>query len=140
MQTNLEVKKALVFRDKEYKCGIELTLAVIGGKWKAAILYHLAKQTMRFSELQRQFTDTTRKMLTQQLRELERDGLVHREVYPQVPPKVEYWLTDRGQSIKPVLDLMCEWGVGYAETVEDSLSPMAPSGNEITPSRIRNPE
>jgi DNA-binding HxlR family transcriptional regulator len=115
MQTNLEVEKALIFRDKEYKCGIELTLAVIGGKWKAAILYHLAQQTMRFSELQRYFAGTTRKMLTQQLRELERDGLVHREVYPQVPPKVEYWLTDKGRNIKPILDLMCEWGVRYEE-------------------------
>ena len=115
MQRNSEIKKTLVFRDKEYKCGIEVTLAVIGGKWKAAILYHLAQQTMRFCELQRQFADTTRKMLTQQLRELERDGLVHREVYPQVPPKVEYSLTDKGRSIKPILDLMCEWGMEYEE-------------------------
>ena len=115
MQKDIEVKKTLVFRDQEYKCGIDLTLAVIGGKWKAAILYHLARQIMRFSELQRQFPDITRKMLTQQLRELERDGLVHREVYPQVPPKVEYWLTDKGRSIKPILELMCEWGAGYKE-------------------------
>lgn len=115
MQKNIEVKKTLVFRDQEYKCGIDLTLAVIGGKWKAAILYHLARQIMRFSELQRQFPDITRKMLTQQLRELERDGLVHREVYPQVPPKVEYSLTDKGRSIKPILELMCEWGASYKE-------------------------
>lgn len=110
MLNNLEVKKLLVFRDKSYKCGIDVTLAVIGGKWKASILWHLAQQTMRFSELQRQFGETTRKMLTQQLRELEQDGLVHREVYPQVPPKVEYSLTEKGRSIKPILDLMCEWG------------------------------
>ena len=115
MKKNLEVKKMLIFRDKEYKCGIDVTLAVIGGKWKSAILYHLAQQTMRFSELQRQFTATSRKMLTQQLRELEKDGLVHREVYPQVPPKVEYSLTGKGRSIKPILDLMCDWGAGYAE-------------------------
>lgn len=115
MKQNLEVKKPLVFRDKQYKCGIDVTLAVIGGKWKSAILYHLAQRTMRFSELQCQFADTTRKMLTQQLRELERDGLVHREVYPQVPPKVEYSLTDKGRSIKPILDLMREWGTGYVE-------------------------
>ena len=115
MKKNLEVKKTLIFRDKEYKCGIDVTLAVIGGKWKSAILYHLAQQTMRFSELQRQFTATSRKMLTQQLRELEQDDLVHREVYPQVPSKVEYSLTDKGRSIKPILDLMCDWGAGYAE-------------------------
>lgn len=115
MNNNLEIKNLLVFRDKTYKCGIDVTLAVIGGKWKASILWHLAQQTMRFSELQRQFAETTRKMLTQQLRELEQDGLVHREVYPQVPPKVEYSLTKKGRSIKPVLDLMCEWGQGCSE-------------------------
>jgi len=68
---------------------------------------------MRFSDLQRQFCDTTRKMLTQQLRELETDGLVHREVYPQVPPKVEYSLTEKGRSIHPILEQMCEWGRMY---------------------------
>ena len=103
----------LLYRDKAYTCGIDVTLAVVGGKWKASILYHLAQQTMRFSDLQRQFADTTRKMLTQQLRELEADGLVHREVYPQVPPKVEYSLTDKGRSLTPVLEMMCDWGRDY---------------------------
>ncbi len=105
----------LVYRDKVFNCGIDITLAVVGGKWKASILWHLAQRTMRFSELQRQFTDTTRKMLTQQLRELEADGLVHREVYPQVPPKVEYSLTDKGQSIFPILQQMCDWGKKYLQ-------------------------
>ena len=122
MKKNLKVKQTLIFRDKEYKCGIDVTLAVIGGKWKSAILYHLAQQTMRFSELQRQFTATSRKMLTQQLRELERDDLVHREVYAQVPPKVEYSLTDKGRSIKPILDLMCDWGRGMSK-IEKSGKP-----------------
>lgn len=103
----------LVYREKEYTCGIDVTLAVVGGKWKASILWHLARETMRFSELQRQFAETTRKMLTQQLRELEADGLVHREVYPQVPPKVEYSLTSKGRSLTPVLDKMCDWGREY---------------------------
>jgi DNA-binding HxlR family transcriptional regulator len=88
---------------------------VVGGKWKASILWHLAQGTMRFSELQRQFSNTTRKMLTQQLRELESDGLVHREVYAQVPPKVEYSLTGKGESIFPILEQMCEWGQGYMQ-------------------------
>ena len=104
---------SLVYREKEYTCGIDVTLAVVGGKWKASILWHLALETMRFSELQRQFTETTRKMLTQQLRELEADGLVHREVYPQVPPKVEYSLTEKGRSISPILEQMCDWGREY---------------------------
>ncbi len=103
----------MVYRDKEYKCGIDITLAVVGGKWKASILWHLAQGTMRFSDLQRQFSDTTRKMLTQQLRELEADDLVHREVYPQVPPKVEYSLTEKGRSIHPILLKMCDWGRDY---------------------------
>jgi DNA-binding HxlR family transcriptional regulator len=106
-------KNLLRYRDKEYACGIDITLAVVGGKWKASILWHLAQSTMRFSDLQRQFAETTRKMLTQQLRELEADGLVHREVYPQVPPKVEYSLTDKGRSLTPVLEMMCDWGRDY---------------------------
>lgn len=104
----------MTYREKDYKCGIDVTLAVVGGKWKASILWHLAQKTMRFSDLQRQFSDTTRKMLTQQLRELEGDGLVHREVYAQVPPKVEYSLTEKGGSIYPILELMCGWGRDYA--------------------------
>jgi DNA-binding HxlR family transcriptional regulator len=112
MQPN-QAAGLMVYREKEYKCGIDVTLAVVGGKWKASILWHLAQETMRFSDLQRQFSDTTRKMLTQQLRELEADGLVHRKVYPQVPPKVEYSLTEKGKSIFPILEQMCEWGRGY---------------------------
>lgn len=111
------VKKAadsrLVYREKEYKCAIDVTLAVVGGKWKTSILWHLSPGALRFSDLQRIFPDATRKMLTQQLRELEADGLVHREVYPQVPPKVEYSLTDKGRSIYPILEMMCDWGREY---------------------------
>lgn len=110
MQTNQSAAEPMIYRDKEYKCGIDVTLAVVGGKYKASILWHLAQDVMRFSALQRQFSNTTRKMLTQQLRELEADGLVHREVYPQVPPKVEYSLTVKGRSIYPILEKMCEWG------------------------------
>jgi len=114
MQKNAAAE-IMIYREKEYKCGIDVALAVVGGKWKASILWHLAQDTMRFSDLQRLFTDTTRKMLTQQLRELEADGLVHREVYPQVPPKVEYSLTGKGTTIIPMLNLMCEWGQGYLQ-------------------------
>jgi DNA-binding HxlR family transcriptional regulator len=110
MQANQSAAEPMIYRDKEYKCGIDVTLAVVGGKYKASILWHLAQDVMRFSELQRQFSNTTRKMLTQQLRELEADGLVYREVYPQVPPKVEYSLTVKGRSIYPILEKMCEWG------------------------------
>ncbi len=121
-------QECYLFRDKTYKCGIDVTLAVIGGKWKTSILWHLAIETMRFSQLQRQFSATTRKMLTQQLRELERDGLVHREVYAQVPPKVEYSLTEKGHSVMPILNQMCEWAGGYrcedpaAETTDKTVN------------------
>ena len=115
MQPDQTTDDLMVYRDKEYKCGIDVTLAVVGGKWKASILWHLAQATMRFSDLQRQFSGTTRKMLTQQLRELEADGLVHREAYPQVPPKVEYSLTEKGKSIYPILEMMCNWGREYSD-------------------------
>jgi len=113
MHKNQAIADVMVYREKAYKCGIDLTLAVVGGKWKASILWHLAQETMRFSDLQRQFSGTSRKMLTQQLRELEADGLVHRKVYPQVPPKVEYSLTGKGTTIIPILNQMCEWARGY---------------------------
>jgi DNA-binding HxlR family transcriptional regulator len=91
-------------------CPAEVTLGVIGGRWKVLILYHLFDGTMRFSELFRAMPGITQKMLTQQLREMERDGIVQRTVYPQVPPKVEYRLTPRGESLRPVVNAMCKWG------------------------------
>ncbi|MDB5331812.1 MAG: yybR [Phycisphaerales bacterium] len=92
------------------KCPAETTLDVIGGRWKVPILWHLFKGTLRFSELRRGLEGVTQKMLAQQLRELESDGIVNRKVYPQVPPKVEYSLTGEGQSLKPVVEAMCKWG------------------------------
>ena len=92
------------------RCPAEQTLTLIGGRWKVLILYHLAPGIRRFSELRRLLTTVTPKMLAQQLRELERDGIVTRKIYPQVPPKVEYSLTPRGKSLKPVIAAMCRWG------------------------------
>ncbi|MFD1424537.1 winged helix-turn-helix transcriptional regulator [Laceyella tengchongensis] len=96
--------------DLEFKHAVETTLKVIGGKWKLVILCHLLDGVKRFSELKRSMPNITQKMLTQQLRELEQDGLVHRQVYCQVPPKVEYSLTEYGKSIKEVLDVLNGWG------------------------------
>ena len=90
-------------------CPAESALAVIGGKWKVLILYQLFDGTRRFSELRRNLPGVTQKMLTQQLREMEADGLLARKVYPQVPPKVEYSLTPLGQSLRPVVNAMCVW-------------------------------
>lgn len=86
---------------KTFTCPVEATISLIGGKYKAIILWHLVGKTLRFSELSRLVTSATPKMLTQQLRELEDDGLIHRVVYPVVPPKVEYSLTDFGKSLYP---------------------------------------
>lgn len=93
------------------KCPAEITLDVIGGRWKVLILYELFQGVRRFSELTRALTGITQKMLTQQLREMERDGIVQRTVYPQVPPKVEYRLTPLGETLKPVVGAMCKWGM-----------------------------
>lgn len=96
--------------EKTYNIGVEATMEVIGGKWKAIILCHLRHDTMRSSELRRAIPQITQKMLTQQLRELEADGIVHRHVFNQVPPRVEYSLTERGESLNKVLNLLCTWG------------------------------
>jgi DNA-binding HxlR family transcriptional regulator len=97
------------------KCPAEITLGVIGGRWKVILLYHLFQGVKRFSELQRAVVGITQKMLTQQLREMERDGLVHREVYPEVPHKVEYSLTPLGRTLEPVVGAMCGWGIKYRD-------------------------
>ena len=94
-------------------CPVEATLDLIGGKYKALILWHLSGGTLRFSELRSRISRATPKMLTQQLRELEADDLIHREVYPVIPPKVEYSLTDTGKSLLPILVAMRDWGAAY---------------------------
>ncbi|MGB7623539.1 MAG: helix-turn-helix domain-containing protein [Terriglobia bacterium] len=112
------------------KCPAEMTLRVIGGRWKVPILYHLSYGVKRFSELQRSMNGVTQKVLTQQLREMERDGILHREVFAQVPPKVEYSLTGWGKSLKPVIDAMCEWGSLFAKGKQPQNSmefPLPPS-------------
>jgi len=91
-------------------CPAEATLRVLSGRWKTVILYHLFPGTKRFAELSRLMVGITSKMLTQQLRELERDGIVHRKVYAQVPPRVEYSLTPRGRTLRPIVEAMCRWG------------------------------
>ncbi len=96
---------------------IETTIGKMGGKWKTLILDHLADGALRFGELQKQMPKITPKMLTQQLRELETDGIISRRVYPVVPPKVEYELTEFGQTVAPLLDAMCVWGQMYLDSV-----------------------
>jgi DNA-binding HxlR family transcriptional regulator len=104
-------------KTKTYNCPIEAAVDVFGGKWKALILWWLQERTWRFAELRRQIPGITEKMLTQQLRELEADGIVDRRVYPTVPPKVEYSLTEYGWSLKRALREICDWGRNHMERI-----------------------
>ncbi|NOV03853.1 winged helix-turn-helix transcriptional regulator [Paenibacillus planticolens] len=104
--------------DQRFKSSVEMTLKVIGGKWKLVILCHLMDGVKRFGELKRGMPDITQKMLTQQLRELEDDGIIHRKVFVQVPPKVEYSLTEYGQTMEVVLHVMADWGEKHQERIE----------------------
>lgn len=98
-----------------FTCPVEATIQLIGGKYKAIILWHLMNKTLRYSELHRLVPKATDKMLTQQLRELEKDKLINRTVYPVVPPRTEYSLTEFGKSLTPILDALCNWGEFYLE-------------------------
>ncbi|MDX1838231.1 transcriptional regulator [Legionella taurinensis] len=96
-----------------YGCAVEAALDVIGNKWKGVILFHLLSGTKRFNELRRLIPSITQRMLTLQLRELEKDDVIHREVYAQVPPKVEYSLTEYGAQLEPLLLALRDWGSRY---------------------------
>jgi DNA-binding HxlR family transcriptional regulator len=97
------------------QCPMEIGLNILSGKWKLKILWQMSKKSVRFNELQRLLGNITTKTLTQQLRELEEQGIVQRTVYPDKPPKVEYSLTELGQSINPVLKSLCDWGKNYQD-------------------------
>lgn len=100
-------------RQLEFSCEMELTAYLIGGKWKIPILWGLRDGPRRFGEIRRRLGTVTQKMLTQQLRELEGCGLVKRKVYAEVPPRVEYTLTEDAAALLPVLEQMCCWGKAY---------------------------
>lgn len=98
-----------------YGCPFELTIDLIGGRWKGVILWHLHEhKVLRNGEMLRLMPRITQKMLTQQLREMEENGLIRRTIYEQVPPKVEYRLTPHGEALRPILDMMLAWGIDYA--------------------------
>lgn len=99
--------------DSDDICPTETALEIIGGKWKGMILYHLLEGTKRFNELRRLMPNITQRMLTKQLRDLEKNGVVHREVYPEVPPKVEYSLTNVGKELAPVIKGLEKWGACF---------------------------
>ncbi len=109
-----------IVHEPVYAYPVEATSDIIGGKYKSLILWRLLQGTMRFSELQEVVPCASPKVLTQQLRELERDGLIHREVFPVVPPRVEYSLTEIGKKMKPIIDAMHTWGEEYILTRKQS--------------------
>ena len=104
------MKRLVKNSKKMVSCEVETTLKIIGGRWKVLIIRELLLGVRRFGELERALPGITQKMLTQQLREMEQDGIVHRKVYAEVPPKVEYSLTSLGESLQPILKAMHEWG------------------------------
>ncbi len=106
------------FRGVKYNCSMELTLEIIGGKWKPIIIWYLREDIMRFNELKRKLPNITPKMLTQQLRALEENKLINRKVYAEIPPRVEYGLTDYGKSLLPILSNLCDWAKEYANSIK----------------------
>lgn len=102
-------------REKVFNCPLEITVSLVGGKWQCVILWHLRKGALRFSQLKRRLPGITPKMLTQQLRDLEENDLIVRKIYPVIPPKVEYTLSEYGNSFVPVLKSMYSWGKQYSK-------------------------
>ncbi|MCZ6860094.1 MAG: helix-turn-helix domain-containing protein [Alphaproteobacteria bacterium] len=113
-------------------CPVEAALNVIGGKWKSVILFRLSEGTLRFNEMHRLLPNTTQRMLTNQLRELERDGMINRKVYAQVPPKVEYSLTELGWTLEPLLANLWDWG-------KTQILPRMPEEKNTTEEAIKEP-
>lgn len=108
-------KKKFLYQGKEYYCSLELAMELIGGKWKTMMIFHLRNGALRSSELQRTLSGISNKMFTQTARELEQSHLIRRIIYPEVPPKVEYQLTDTGLSVLPIVLEMAEWGIKVSE-------------------------
>lgn len=103
-------KKVFEIEDKHFHCAMDVTMNYIGGKWKTVVLWYLRDQKLRFGELKKRIPDITEKMLSIQLKGLEEDGIVKREVFPEVPLRVEYSLTEFGETLKPMLEEIAKWG------------------------------
>lgn len=116
----------------EHNCPVSTTLDLIGGKYKSLILWHLIGKVLRFGELHKLIPQATPKMLTQQLRELEEANLLIRTVYPVVPPKVEYALSEQGYSIRPILEAMYDWGADYLHGIGKDVCCSMKALSEIT--------
>lgn len=104
------------WNNKEYKCPVEITIDILGGKWRALIVWHLSKNVLRFSEVQKIVPGISKKVLSEHLKELEKNKLIDRKVYPEIPPRVEYKITSKGKGLSEILDLMEKWGRNILET------------------------
>ncbi len=109
-------EKVIHLHGQEFHCAMDVTMKYIGGKWKTVVLWYLRKDKKRFSELRRLIPNITEKMLSLQLKDLENDGIIGRKLYPEVPPRVEYFLTDFGKSLIPMLEEIARWGRTLAES------------------------
>ena len=107
---------AFLLHGKTFHCAMDVTMGYIGGKWKTVVLWYLRNKTLRFGELKKQIPDITEKMLSLQLKSLEEDGVVMRKVFPEVPLRVEYSLTDFGKTLVPVLEAIANWGRTLGQT------------------------
>ncbi|MBL4937839.1 helix-turn-helix transcriptional regulator [Clostridium sp. YIM B02515] len=106
------------YQEKQYVCLLDLGFEIIKGKWKAVILCHLGDGPKRFLELQRIICGVSQKVLNEQLRELEEEGIIHKEIYPEVPPRVEYYLTEKGKELYPALKMIEDWSIKYYREYE----------------------
>lgn len=104
------------WNNKEYKCPVEITIDILGGKWRALIVWHLSKNVLRFSEVQKIVPGISKKVLSEHLKELEKNKIIDRKVYPEIPPRVEYKITSKGKGLSEILDLMEKWGRNILET------------------------
>ena len=115
----MNATEKIIFRNKAYHCPIEVVIGLINGKWKSELIWLIRDEPKRFGEIRRLLGGISAKVLTEQLRELEHDGLIVRESFPVIPPRVEYTLSEKGKSLWPVLDSLYEWGVEYLASYEE---------------------
>ncbi|MBS1978807.1 MAG: winged helix-turn-helix transcriptional regulator [Bacteroidetes bacterium] len=127
-------EKVFMLNGNEFHCAMDITMHYIGGKWKTVVLWYLRKDKKRFSELRKLIPNITEKMLSIQLKDLEQDGIVGRRIYPEVPPKVEYYLTDFGKTLIPMLEEIARWGRGLAESRGRMVDKVksTPSGKKVS--------
>ena len=116
---NNDKAKSFLYKGKYYRCTLELAMDVIGGKWKSLLIFHLRHGAMRSSMLQHTLQGISNKMFTQSIRELEADDIVKREIFPVIPPKVEYSLTEKGKSLLPIIENLARWGISICDSYDE---------------------